>query len=129
MVLSSYRLDMIVSVPGLFCIFFLSSRRRHTRLQGDWSSDVCSSDLIARTGGRSNQPEANPQPPPRAGTGLFQPSRGAVRPGLRAGPILGSVWALAAASLASPSGGGPGFGRGPAERVAGAPVPESHRGR
>src|SRR5205807_6885516 len=22
-----------------------SSRRRHTRLQGDWSSDVCSSDL------------------------------------------------------------------------------------
>src|ERR1022692_422997 len=31
---------------GLFrCIFFFSSRRRHTRLQGDWSSDVCSSDL------------------------------------------------------------------------------------
>src|SRR5215467_11842465 len=25
--------------------FFCSSRRRHTRLQGDWSSDVCSSDL------------------------------------------------------------------------------------
>src|SRR5256885_4088258 len=24
--------------------FFFSSRRRHTRLQGDWSSDVCSSD-------------------------------------------------------------------------------------
>src|ERR1039457_7481886 len=24
---------------------FVSSRRRHTRLQGDWSSDVCSSDL------------------------------------------------------------------------------------
>src|ERR1022692_1876798 len=29
-----------------FCIFFFSSRRRHTRLQGDWSSDVCSSDLM-----------------------------------------------------------------------------------
>src|SRR2546426_10046111 len=28
-------------------IFFFSSRRRHTRLQGDWSSDVCSSDLLA----------------------------------------------------------------------------------
>src|SRR6266446_553071 len=28
--------------------FFFSSRRRHTRLQGDWSSDVCSSDLKAR---------------------------------------------------------------------------------
>src|SRR5256885_10854228 len=27
--------------------FFFSSRRRHTRLQGDWSSDVCSSDLCA----------------------------------------------------------------------------------
>src|SRR5256885_13279487 len=25
--------------------FFFSSRRRHTSLQGDWSSDVCSSDL------------------------------------------------------------------------------------
>src|SRR6516162_10420122 len=25
--------------------FFFSSRRRHTRLHGDWSSDVCSSDL------------------------------------------------------------------------------------
>src|SRR3989454_11736249 len=30
------------------CFFFFSSRRRHTRLQGDWSSDVCSSDLWAR---------------------------------------------------------------------------------
>src|SRR6266480_5358922 len=26
--------------------FFFSSRRRHTRLTCDWSSDVCSSDLI-----------------------------------------------------------------------------------
>src|ERR1039457_5775087 len=26
-------------------VFLFSSRRRHTRLQGDWSSDVCSSDL------------------------------------------------------------------------------------
>src|SRR5256885_13157775 len=30
------------------CYFFFSSRRRHTRLQGDWSSDVCSSDLDVR---------------------------------------------------------------------------------
>src|SRR5688500_20088680 len=28
--------------------YFFSSRRRHTRLQGDWSSDVCSSDPVAR---------------------------------------------------------------------------------
>src|SRR5205807_7492496 len=27
---------------------FFSSRRRHTRLQGDWSSDVCSSDLATK---------------------------------------------------------------------------------
>src|SRR5437867_10894852 len=27
------------------CSFFCSSRRRHTRSYGDWSSDVCSSDL------------------------------------------------------------------------------------
>src|SRR5256885_12989785 len=32
----------------LVVLFFFSSRRRHTRLQGDWSSDVCSSDLQAR---------------------------------------------------------------------------------
>src|SRR5256885_12371784 len=30
---------------GYMVFFFFSSRRRHTRLQGDWSSDVCSSDL------------------------------------------------------------------------------------
>src|SRR3989338_7587759 len=29
-------------------IFFFSSRRRHTRWIGDWSSDVCSSDLGLR---------------------------------------------------------------------------------
>src|SRR5256885_10193199 len=33
------------TVSGQCLFFFFSSRRRHTRLQGDWSSDVCSSDL------------------------------------------------------------------------------------
>src|SRR5215813_9647981 len=28
-------------------VFFFSSRRRHTRCGRDWSSDVCSSDLLA----------------------------------------------------------------------------------
>src|SRR5438046_4829592 len=32
-------------MPMVFCVFFFSSRRRHTRLVSDWSSDVCSSDL------------------------------------------------------------------------------------
>src|SRR5256885_8589176 len=44
-------IDYIVLLFVLICrhfyvlFFFFSSRRRHTRLQGDWSSDVCSSDL------------------------------------------------------------------------------------
>src|SRR5205814_7759792 len=29
------------------CFFFFSSRRRHTRCLSDWSSDVCSSDLLS----------------------------------------------------------------------------------
>src|SRR3712207_8167126 len=31
--------------------FFFSSRRRHARSLCDWSSDVCSSDLVARHAG------------------------------------------------------------------------------
>src|SRR5437899_8576788 len=36
-------------------LFFFSSRRRHTRCLSDWSSDVCSSDLVIIT-----QPPAPP---------------------------------------------------------------------
>src|SRR6266480_7192727 len=36
----------------LWLFFFFSSRRRHTRLTCDWSSDVCSSDLEDITYGR-----------------------------------------------------------------------------
>src|SRR2546426_7692187 len=36
---------LFIFILLLFFFFFFSSRRRHTRLQGDWSSDVCSSDL------------------------------------------------------------------------------------
>src|SRR5690606_41954999 len=32
----------------LSSFFFFSSRRRHTRFSRDWSSDVCSSDLVER---------------------------------------------------------------------------------
>src|SRR5688500_19625511 len=35
-----------MSLTVNYSILF-SSRRQHTRLQGDWSSDVCSSDLSA----------------------------------------------------------------------------------
>src|SRR5437764_8622103 len=45
---------LLSTISGIFLItvlyifsffFFFSSRRRHTRYIGDWSSDVCSSDL------------------------------------------------------------------------------------
>src|SRR5207249_7891130 len=34
-------------VVNLVLSFFFSSRRRHTRSKRDWSSDVCSSDLVS----------------------------------------------------------------------------------
>src|SRR3989440_9066563 len=37
------------------CVFFFSSRRRHTRSDRDWSSDVCSSDLKQKTHTRSDR--------------------------------------------------------------------------
>src|SRR5256885_17262233 len=40
---------MLHTLHLILFFFFFSSRRRHTRLQGDWSSDVCSSDLDSET--------------------------------------------------------------------------------
>src|SRR3712207_7792944 len=37
---------LIVVSSLYFFFFFFSSRRRHTRYWRDWSSDVCSSDLV-----------------------------------------------------------------------------------
>src|SRR5437879_10270453 len=47
--------------------FFFSSRRRHTRYIGDWSSDVCSSDLSSscRAATGSPPPERGPPSPLR----------------------------------------------------------------
>src|SRR5256885_5370431 len=42
--LQCIQMDTSVNAANQFVSFFFSSRRRHTRLQGDWSSDVCSSD-------------------------------------------------------------------------------------
>src|SRR5688572_33275964 len=45
--------DLEVKWSDYMCyvkLFFFSSRRRHTRFDCDWSSDVCSSDLRARHG-------------------------------------------------------------------------------
>src|SRR5688572_33128973 len=42
MSLAVFRFIIAITVS---CFFFFSSRRRHTRFDCDWSSDVCSSDL------------------------------------------------------------------------------------
>src|SRR5690349_21986084 len=46
------------SLSFFFFFFFFSSRRRHTRSLRDWSSDVCSSDLLANFGAYAT-PERN----------------------------------------------------------------------
>src|SRR5256886_16864097 len=38
----------------MYSCFFFSSRRRHTRFDCDWSSDVCSSDLVTAAAGLSH---------------------------------------------------------------------------
>src|SRR2546430_12640051 len=55
-------LDVSVAAPGratdqlhVHSFFFFSSRRRHTRFDCDWSSDVCSSDLLIPS--MANQPK------------------------------------------------------------------------
>src|SRR6266511_5001120 len=65
--------------------FFFSSRRRHTRFSRDWSSDVCSSDLVRR----QIAIDASTNPEPR----FWNPSPlwpgGAIWPQLRIGePVL-----------------------------------------
>src|SRR2546430_3693869 len=40
--------DVLSFIANPICFFF-SSRRRHTRFDCDWSSDVCSSDLFAES--------------------------------------------------------------------------------
>src|SRR5689334_25078378 len=69
-------------------IFFFSSRRRHTRWNCDWSSDVCSSDLSRcerRFRARTNRPGVGP--------GVAQPEH--LRR-LRDHQLVEVGWALAA---------------------------------
>src|SRR5688500_5746283 len=68
--------------------FFFSSRRRHTRLQGDWSSDVCSSDL---TGGNTNATATakfrDIGPVSSAATFTHRPERESIGPSNRRGGV------------------------------------------
>src|SRR6266487_5077829 len=61
----------------LFFFFFFSSRRRHTRWTGDWSSDVCSSDLLFADTLKDedkpwpHRPPAEPRAPNKQGLNRF----------------------------------------------------------
>src|SRR5256885_5441500 len=72
--------------------FFFSSRRRHTRLQGDWSSDVCSSDLMTMVG--SLDKKGVPTALVRVGTLLYQ-----VRAGNYLGQNYGKVTRITETSI------------------------------
>src|SRR2546430_7453197 len=58
---------MIACRPWQCVFFFFSSRRRHTRFDCDWSSDVCSSDLQASRTSSRYGPLFTPKPPPTSG--------------------------------------------------------------
>src|SRR3970040_2611552 len=73
-------------------LFFLSSRRRHTRYIGDWSSDVCSSDLLAN--GELEK------------LALYRPDGGATREDvaeLVSEAVPGSTWAFLDAGARRPA--------------------------
>src|SRR5437868_1867852 len=55
----SFRVFRLCSVTvGLVCFFFFfSSRRRHTRSKRDWSSDVCSSDVVFEDSRAAERPQ------------------------------------------------------------------------
>src|SRR2546430_5230059 len=63
-------------------VFFFSSRRRHTRFDCDWSSDVCSSDLCAVVGVAPHPQPLERHTPVRIG--VEQPGRGEGVPDLPA---------------------------------------------
>src|SRR5437870_10849286 len=56
--------------------FFFSSRRRHTRWPRDWSSDVCSSDLVAPAMLVAQQPSAMQGQTPAADTSKAAATKG-----------------------------------------------------
>src|SRR5438034_4577883 len=69
--------------------FFFSSRRRHTRSLCDWSSDVCSSDLVLRPDREHALPEQEDVAVERLGIALGRPRPGA--PGRRPGAQVASA--------------------------------------
>src|SRR2546430_4175632 len=62
-------MQLIKRVLHLF-FFFFSSRRRHTRFDCDWSSDVCSSDLPERMARLLQDLQPDPLPNVWLGTSI-----------------------------------------------------------
>src|SRR5437763_11232847 len=54
----SYYLSLFLWLSADIFFVFFSSRRRHTSYIGDWSSDVCSSDLPGHPGAAQAQAAA-----------------------------------------------------------------------
>src|SRR5690606_36570046 len=55
----------VLGRTAVSCVFFFSSRRRHTRFSRDWSSDVCSSDLLTIGTGEPESLDGARKFPPR----------------------------------------------------------------
>src|ERR1022692_2885009 len=70
--------------------FFFSSRRRHTRLQGDWSSDVFSSDLIPSTSELESLVFVCPS---KRGSGTLTETT-ATRPSRTSSPVIAGSFSL-----------------------------------
>src|SRR5690606_39788368 len=80
--------SMTCAVIPLF-FFFFSSRRRHTRFSRDWSSDVCSSDLL--------------QGEKALGPALRKVSLALAKNPLVIAPVLGALWAWGGVPLPGPA--------------------------
>src|SRR5256886_10969998 len=76
-----------VKVAVVLLCYFFSSRRRHTRFDCDWSSDVCSSDLRqpARGGRRRGAAAASAGAARRRGAAHARGHRGTARRRRRGG--------------------------------------------
>src|SRR5690348_17933985 len=76
-------LFFLISFDYFVFFFFFSSRRRHTRWTGDWSSDVCSSDLLEPRSERARERSGDGDHGPG---GLREIDRADDRPGCGADP-------------------------------------------
>src|SRR2546430_3231228 len=84
--------ELLRQVCSVLFFFFFSSRRRHTRFDCDWSSDVCSSDLLLNN--RYSTPNT---PAVRSGSN----AAGGTRYGMRALRILRLARTIRCAIVAS----------------------------